>query len=93
MSQGNWGKLAWEENWVSFLDTMLQFTIISQPNRGLYLPTRLQRAAIDPQALKNFVINNPNVATEGELLKISSQYILFEKRIIFYVIRHGSLQV
>jgi len=68
-SKGSWGKLIWEENWVSFLDTMLQFSILSQPNRGLYLPTRLQRAVIDPEAVKNFAINNPAVSTEGKQCK------------------------
>jgi fatty acid synthase len=59
-NEGTWAKLAWESNWVSYLDTMLQFSILSQPNRGLYLPTRLQRVAIDPMALTDFVLNNKN---------------------------------
>lgn len=45
---------------------MLQFTIMSQPNRGLYLPTRLQRAVIDPQVLINYGLEHPElVAKEG----------------------------
>lgn len=43
------GKLKWENNWISFIDTMLQFSILGQNTRELYLPTRLQRAVINPR--------------------------------------------
>lgn len=46
---GTTGALNWENNWISFVDTMLQFGIISSPTRELYLPTRLQKAIIDPK--------------------------------------------
>lgn len=46
---GMTGTLNWENNWISFVDTMLQFGIISSPTRELYLPTRLQKAIIDPR--------------------------------------------
>ncbi|CAB3260160.1 unnamed protein product [Arctia plantaginis] len=48
--RGTAGELAWDDNWISFMDTMLQFGIIGVDTRELYLPTRLQRALIDPQA-------------------------------------------
>lgn len=35
-------------NFVSFMDTMLQFGILGIKTRELYLPTRLQRVVIDP---------------------------------------------
>ncbi|XP_072754283.1 fatty acid synthase [Anoplolepis gracilipes] len=41
------GELRWNE-WVSYLDTMLQFSILSSSHKLLYLPSRLQYAAIDP---------------------------------------------
>ncbi|XP_050549365.1 fatty acid synthase [Spodoptera frugiperda] len=44
------GQLAWDDNWISFMDTMLQFGIIGVDTRELYLPTRLQRVLIDPAA-------------------------------------------
>ncbi|KAJ0178567.1 hypothetical protein K1T71_006390 [Dendrolimus kikuchii] len=44
------GTLAWEGNWISFMDTMLQFALIGVDTRELYLPRRLQRAFIDPAA-------------------------------------------
>ncbi|CAH2091553.1 unnamed protein product [Euphydryas editha] len=48
--RGTAGELAWDDNWISFMDTMLQFGIIGVDTRELYLPTRLQRALIDPIA-------------------------------------------
>ncbi|CAB3365146.1 Hypothetical predicted protein [Cloeon dipterum] len=47
-NRGVTGTLAWVDNWVSFMDCMLQFSILGQATRELYLPTRLQRAFIDP---------------------------------------------
>ncbi|XP_060583977.1 fatty acid synthase-like [Ruditapes philippinarum] len=42
------GKVLWTGEWVSFLDTMLQMTILSQPGHGLCLPTRIKALTIDP---------------------------------------------
>ncbi|XP_044766742.1 fatty acid synthase-like [Coccinella septempunctata] len=43
------GELLWKENWISYIDTMLQFSILGLNTRELYLPTRLQRAIINPK--------------------------------------------
>ncbi|CAH0546412.1 unnamed protein product [Brassicogethes aeneus] len=48
-NRGLAGKLQWENNWISYIDTMLQFSILGQNTRELYLPTRLQRAVINPK--------------------------------------------
>nr|CAD7589406.1 unnamed protein product [Timema genevievae] len=50
--EGVCGELAWENNWISFMDTMLQFSILGQSTRELYLPTRLQRVVINPSKQK-----------------------------------------
>ncbi|XP_017099797.2 fatty acid synthase [Drosophila bipectinata] len=42
------GKLQWMDNWISFMDTMLQFRILSNDIRELYVPTGIERALIDP---------------------------------------------
>ncbi|KAL1129219.1 hypothetical protein AAG570_013748 [Ranatra chinensis] len=42
------GKLEWNGNWISFMDTMLQFTLLEMNSRELYLPTRIQKVFIDP---------------------------------------------
>ncbi|CAG7823270.1 unnamed protein product [Allacma fusca] len=47
-NEGKWARLDWVNNWVSFLDTMLQFSILSN-NRGLYLPTRMQKVTLNPK--------------------------------------------
>ncbi|KAI8423492.1 hypothetical protein MSG28_012606 [Choristoneura fumiferana] len=49
---GTEGLLAWENNWISFIDSMLQFQIIAENTRVLKLPTRIQRVLIDPAAQK-----------------------------------------
>ncbi|XP_053606924.1 fatty acid synthase-like [Plodia interpunctella] len=47
-ARGTDGELSWNGNWIPFMDTMLQFGIISSRNRELCLPTRIQRILIDP---------------------------------------------
>lgn len=42
------GKLTWEDNWISFMDTMLQFSIMGKDLRELYLPTRIEKCIINP---------------------------------------------
>ncbi|XP_068150522.1 fatty acid synthase [Drosophila tropicalis] len=42
------GHLQWADNWISFMDTMLQFRILSNDIRELYVPTAIERAVIDP---------------------------------------------
>ncbi|XP_043471863.1 fatty acid synthase [Leptopilina heterotoma] len=43
------GNLAWNNDWISYMDTMLQFAILGKNTRDLFLPTRLQYAAINPE--------------------------------------------
>lgn len=45
---GTSGKLLWEDNWVTFLDTMLQMSILGSGQRSLRLPTRVTAVHIDP---------------------------------------------
>ncbi|KAJ8943746.1 hypothetical protein NQ318_011957 [Aromia moschata] len=61
-NRGFSGKLKWENNWISFIDTMLQFSILGLDTRELYLPTRLQRILINPKEHLQFVQDLP----EGE---------------------------
>ena len=56
-NRGTVGRLAWADNWVSFIDTMLQFSILGKNTRDLFLPTRLQYAAIDPVMHKDLAAN------------------------------------
>nr|AAC50259.1 encodes region of fatty acid synthase activity; FAS; multifunctional protein [Homo sapiens] len=46
--EGDSGRLLWKDNWVSFMDTMLQMSILGSAKHGLYLPTRVTAIHIDP---------------------------------------------
>lgn len=48
------GKLHWNDSWISYMDTMLQFNILGRSQRELYLPIRLERIVINP--LKHYDI-------------------------------------
>ncbi|KAL0867964.1 hypothetical protein ABMA27_008631 [Loxostege sticticalis] len=45
--EGTRGRLAWVNNWVTFMDCMLQMKIIGQDTRGLFVPTRIEKMSID----------------------------------------------
>jgi len=52
---GTKGLLLWNENWVTFLDSMLQMQILAAPGRDLRLSTRIRSLRIDPVAHETFV--------------------------------------
>ncbi|XP_047538487.1 fatty acid synthase-like isoform X2 [Vanessa atalanta] len=41
------GRLAWNDNWVTFIDCMMQMRIIGEDTRRLYVPTRIEKLCID----------------------------------------------
>jgi len=45
----------WNDNWVSFLDAVLQMQIIAASGRELRLPTRIRSLRIDPVGHEKFV--------------------------------------
>lgn len=45
--EGTRGRLAWNNNWVTFMDCMLQMIIIGNDTRGLYVPTRIEKLSVD----------------------------------------------
>lgn len=45
--EGSRGRLAWVNNWVTFMDCMLQMKIIGNDTRGLFVPTRIEKLSID----------------------------------------------
>lgn len=44
---GTVGKITWANNYVAFMDNMLQTQIIQEDTRGLYVPTSIQKLVID----------------------------------------------
>ena len=52
-SDGLYGKIKWQMNWIAFLDCLLQIQIVGQDSRSLNLPTSIQKMIIDtPTQLK-----------------------------------------
>ncbi|KAI8425437.1 hypothetical protein MSG28_007182 [Choristoneura fumiferana] len=67
------GLLSWQNNWISFIDSMLQFEIIAENTRESKVLTRIQRVLIDPTAQKEAVA----AATSGGNLPIRRYKDLF----------------
>ncbi|NXU42098.1 FAS synthase, partial [Drymodes brunneopygia] len=47
-SEASAGKVLWNGNWVTFLDTLLHLLILPETGRSLRLPTRIRSVCIDP---------------------------------------------
>ncbi|NXR62112.1 FAS synthase, partial [Rhadina sibilatrix] len=47
-SEATVGKVLWNGNWVTFLDTLLHMLILPEAGRSLRLPTRIRSVCIDP---------------------------------------------
>jgi len=45
---GKKGHIIWRNNWVTFMDSMLQMTLIGYDTRDLYIPTSIQKIVINP---------------------------------------------
>ncbi|PNF18945.1 hypothetical protein B7P43_G14906, partial [Cryptotermes secundus] len=48
-NHGQTGKVSWKDNWVAFLDNMLQMKLFEKDSRDILLPTSLQKLTIDPK--------------------------------------------
>ena len=46
-SDGLYGRIKWDLNWVSFMDCILQIGILSKDTRSLMLPTRIEKLRIN----------------------------------------------
>lgn len=44
---GSKGHILWHNNWVAFMDNMLQMQILSLDSRGLFVPTSIRKIVID----------------------------------------------
>ncbi|KAL6424537.1 hypothetical protein ACFW04_009934 [Cataglyphis niger] len=47
---GRNGHIVWIDNWVTFMDSMLQMMILGQNSRSLFVPTRIGKVVIDPKS-------------------------------------------
>jgi fatty acid synthase len=66
------GKVYWKDNWVAFLDNMLQMKIFEVNSRDLLVPTSLQKLTIDTKrhAAEVQELNAKN-SEVGELVQLS----------------------
>ena len=46
---GTKGNLRWNKNWVTFLDAMLQISVLKTTGQSLRLPTRIKTIYINPE--------------------------------------------
>ncbi|XP_065219793.1 fatty acid synthase isoform X2 [Planococcus citri] len=53
-NEGNVGRIAWVNNFVAFMDNMLQMQILQEDTRGLFVPTSIQKMVINTK--KHFSI-------------------------------------
>nr|WIW72532.1 fatty acid synthase [Kerria lacca] len=53
-NEGNIGRISWMNNFVAFMDTMLQMQILQEDTRGLFVPTSIQKMVINTK--KHFSI-------------------------------------
>ncbi|CAG7717545.1 unnamed protein product, partial [Allacma fusca] len=58
---GNWAELEWNNNWVCFLDTMLQTALPNISVKGLSVPIRLDEAIFDPEVFLSGTTSNSKI--------------------------------
>jgi len=54
------GHIIWRNNWVTFMDTMLQMRIMGYDTNDLYVPTSIQKLVINPMLHTWKLRNNAN---------------------------------
>jgi fatty acid synthase len=65
MLSGENGDLTWNENWISFLDTMMQMQILLSSRSTLRLPTRIKWVRVNPKQHIDSVMERED-GTKGE---------------------------
>ncbi|XP_050425474.1 fatty acid synthase [Adelges cooleyi] len=58
------GSIGWFNNWVAFMDNMLQIQILREDTRGLFVPTSLQKLTIDVKKHASVLSTLPTENTE-----------------------------
>lgn len=69
------GHLLWEDNWVTFIDAMMQMTLLSQPGKHLVLPTGIRYLSINPEQHRNKTL--PTSSNKTGINVLDLQVILF----------------
>ncbi len=55
---GNHCLLEWKNEWVAFLDTLLQTSLEYTGSRECQLPTEIRKLVIFPETLTEYITNN-----------------------------------
>jgi fatty acid synthase len=74
-STGRQGHITWAQNWVTFMDCMLQIKILGMDTNCLYVPTGIQKLVIDPKLHAQHI---RNLKTDDKR-KFSHEDILLRK--------------
>ncbi|XP_034230761.1 fatty acid synthase-like [Thrips palmi] len=85
---GSTGKIAWHNNYVAFMDNMLQLQILHADTRGLFVPTSLQKLVIDAKAHSEAVAAASATLEEGKTPELFA-YVIPE----IEMIRAGGVEV
>lgn len=62
-SMGEQGHITWAQNWVTFLDCMLQLQILGLDTNSLYIPTGIQKLVIDSKLHAQYIQNQETIDT------------------------------
>lgn len=57
-TNGSRGVVGWKDNWIVFMDNMLQLSILEYKTRELLLPTSIKKIVIDPELHLKFLKEN-----------------------------------
>ncbi|KAI1292132.1 Fatty acid synthase [Halotydeus destructor] len=60
-------KVKWNGSWISFVDSLMQTTILGHKNRGVILPVRFQSVRCDPKLLEMAVRETPVMKVVADL--------------------------
>ncbi|XP_034946083.1 fatty acid synthase [Chelonus insularis] len=66
-TNGTRGKITWANNWVAFMDNMLQMQILGMDSRGLFVPTGIQKLVIDTKMHLNQIRAMPDDMKEFQV--------------------------
>lgn len=54
------GEVTWSNNFVAFMDNLLQTLILQEDNRSLYVPTSIEKLVIDPMKHADYIESLPD---------------------------------
>lgn len=74
------GKIGWFDNWVSFMDNMLQMRILSEDTRSLLAPVSLDSLVIDVKK-HNLVLQTLSKENSGKKYLYTFKYFNYKVKI------------